>query len=407
VNELPTDVAAELVRLVGGYLRVTPPRSLPTSVRALRGFRPQGLQRRRAAVLKALDDDDLRAGIVEWLDDGNAPLSPEEAEILRIAAERPEGWMEQLAGLSTIRPPSGERPGPDPALAEKLARAEERAKRARAEVRKVRDEAQRTAGSLRREIASLKERIADLERSLAAARAEAQRERSFAESARSEADRLLRRARRDFESAEADAASARKRASEQRRERVAAQERAAELEREVASVRAELQMARRPLSVAPKSRTEKERRAPLPVPKGRLPEDPQTLDEWLSADNVRLLVDGYNVTKAEGGFGRLSLERQRERLVDEIAKLAARKRVPTTIVFDGSEVAPASSRRFRGLVAIEYSRPREVADDHLVALLGKGTEPAVLVTNDRDLQARAGDLGATIATSNQLLELIR
>lgn len=406
MNELPVDVESELVRLVGGYLRITPPRSLPASVRALRGFRPQALQKRRAAVLKALDDDDLRAGLIEWLDDGDAPLSHEEAEILRIAVERPEGWREQLAGLSAIRPRSQAPPGPDPALADKLARAEERAKRARTEVREARKEAQRVTESLKREIASLKERVVELERSLSTARAEVQRERSMAESARSEAERSLRRARKDLELAEAGAAAARKRATDHRRERVSAEERAAALEREIASLRAELRTARRP-PAEPRPPKERERRTPLPVAKGRLPEDPQTLDEWLSADDVRLLVDGYNVTKTEGGFGALSLERQRERLVDEIAKLAARKRVPTTIVFDGSEVAPASGRRFRGMVAVEYSRPGEDADDHLVGLLGKGAEPAVLVTNDRDLQARAEGLGATIATSDQLLQLIR
>jgi predicted RNA-binding protein with PIN domain len=143
------------------------------------------------------------------------------------------------------------------------------------------------------------------------------------------------------------------------------------------------------------------------VPPGRLPEDPETLDEWL-VPGVWLLVDGYNVTKAEGGFGNLSLASQRDRLVDEVRRLATRKRLRATVVFDGSKVPPGTRRLERGPVAVEYSSPDEVADDHLVAMLEAApADPAVLVTNDRDLQERAGALGATIATSQQLLALIR
>jgi rRNA-processing protein FCF1 len=71
-------------------------------------------------------------------------------------------------------------------------------------------------------------------------------------------------------------------------------------------------------------------------------------------------------------------------------------------------VPPGTRRLERGAVAVEYSSPDEVADDHLVAMLEAApAAPAVLVTNDRDLQERAGALGATIATSQQLLALIR
>ena len=77
------------------------------------------------------------------------------------------------------------------------------------------------------------------------------------------------------------------------------------------------------------------------------------------------------------------------------------------IVFDGSEVAPGAARRMRGGVVVEYSKPSESADDHIVALLEATEGAAILTTNDRDLQDRAAALGATIATSNQLLALIR
>ena len=406
--DLPGDVASDLVRLIGQYLRVTPPRSLPASVRALRGFRPRALQKHRAAVLGALDDDDLRAGILEWLDEGAMPLSREEAHVLRIAAARPDDWVEQLSGLSTAAiPVPSDRGEPEADMASKLVRAEQRAKRARAEARRAKDDARRDTETKQEKVAALERRVDELDASVRAARSEAARERERAAAARAEADRNVRRARRDVEAARAEADAAGKRSKALERERAAIEARVRELEDEVGSLRAGLAEARRGRPPAPEPPSRKRRRTPLAVPKGRLPEDPQTLYEWLSADGVRLLVDGYNVTKSEGGFGDLTLEAQRERLIDEVMRLVARKGVPTTIVFDGSEVAPATTRRLRGPVKIEYSRPGEIADDHLVALLEGGTEPAILVTNDRDLQSRAEALGATIATSDQLLALIR
>jgi predicted RNA-binding protein with PIN domain len=143
------------------------------------------------------------------------------------------------------------------------------------------------------------------------------------------------------------------------------------------------------------------------VPKGRFEDAPETLGEWLRP-GVTLIVDGYNVTKAERGFGELELEVQRDRLIEETEKLARRKKVQGTIVFDGSEVPPGTSRRRKGTVRVEFSAPDEIADDHIVALIeAMPPDPVVVVTNDRELQERARSLGATIARSDQLLALIK
>jgi predicted RNA-binding protein with PIN domain len=144
------------------------------------------------------------------------------------------------------------------------------------------------------------------------------------------------------------------------------------------------------------------------VPPGRLADDPLTLDAWLDAPGVHLLVDGYNVTKAPQGFPDLGLPSQRERLIEHLEKLTLRKSVPTTVVFDGSEVGPGKSRLARTRVRVEYSRAGEIADDHLMAKLASlPPDPVVLVTSDRELQERAGAEGATIASSAQLLDLAR
>jgi hypothetical protein len=101
---LAPEVVASLVRGVGSYMRSTPPQELPRILRPLRGFRAQALMRRRADVLQALEDESLRAAILEWLD-GRAPLARRDAEILRVACERGDGWELSLAERRVEAPP--------------------------------------------------------------------------------------------------------------------------------------------------------------------------------------------------------------------------------------------------------------------------------------------------------------
>ena len=139
-------------------------------------------------------------------------------------------------------------------------------------------------------------------------------------------------------------------------------------------------------------------RKPLDVPNGLMAESREALEAWLKEPNVSLLIDGYNVSKTEGGFVDVSLEQQRNRLVDEIDRLARRMKVASTIVFDGALIEPAAVRRRRRTVVVAYSKPPEIADDHLVALLEEQpNHPVIVVTNDRELQDRSVALGATIA----------
>ena len=105
MTELPPDVELGLVRGVGAYLRSTPAAQLPARLRRFRSFRPQALGRHRAELIAVLDDPAMRALIGEWIRDGHRSLRKEEAELLRIAVDRPEGWEERLTRRS--RPKRG------------------------------------------------------------------------------------------------------------------------------------------------------------------------------------------------------------------------------------------------------------------------------------------------------------
>ena len=410
------EVVASLVRSLGAFIRVAQTQKLTPPLRRLRSFRPQTLLRHRNALLVALEDEDLRASLLEWLDDGQVPLNKGDVEILRLAAARPEGWREQLGRAEDARTEDADPDAEVRRLEARMAREHDKVRAARSEARRTKETSKRREEADARKIEELGAQLEAAAAGLDAARAEASRAVRDAENRVTAAERAARRAGRAAERAEAQADADRKRFRDASKELGRARRLSAELEAEVGRLRAEMVRLRSEVNrlqsqpheeAAEEPRPGPRRRSPLTVPKGRMPEDPQTLAEWMASPGVRLLIDGYNVTKAEGGYGDLPLERQRERLIDEVRTLVARGGVSTVIVFDGSEVMPGAGRRMHGGVAVEYSKPSESADDHIIALVEATDGSVIVVTNDRDLQHRAAALGGTIATSDQLLALIR
>lgn len=397
--EMPPAVRAALVRGIGAFLQATPAPELPTSVRRFRTFKPSALARHEKALLALLDDAATRARILAWMDEDKPRLAKEVRSALRVAAERGTAWDE-------LADPNGEaKVAEDPAarleeLERSLAREKEKVRKARDEARKGRSHAADEVSAARREQAeavdraeAMEERLDGAERRAAAAEDEARKERE-------RSARASRRARRDLERA--------------REERDSLARQVKDLKRQVAKLRREQTPAEKGRSRADARRRKPSPpepsgpREPLPVPPGRFEDAPETLDAWLEVHGVHLVVDGYNVTLAERGFGDVSLEQQRDRLITEVTKLIRRKKASATIVFDGSKVPAGIARLPRGPAKVEFSKPAETADDHIIASIeGLPPFPVILATDDRELQDRARSMGATIATSDQLLALIR
>ena len=397
--ELPADVSAALVRGVGAYIRQSAQLDLPTRLRRFRGFTDKSLMRHTNELLAVLEDEAQRALIVQWLEQGKPAVSKDVSAALGIAARREDGWQDALQKLSRVADASETAGGaaPDNSLAKAVEREKAKASKARDELRSLREASASELKAVKVANAALEKKIADLEARLAEVTERANDAEKRAARAEEQSDREVRRARKDAD----DAAQQMGRLKEEARL----------LRKENEELHAELaRAAAKPKKKAPAGKKEPQEptgpRRPLPVPKGRFEDAPETLEEWLGAPNVHLVVDGYNVTKAEGGYGELALEVQRERLIDEVGKLVLRRKIPATIVFDGSlEVGPRPARGGRSPVKVEYSKA-EIADDHIVALLERLPRwPVLLATNDRELQERARAHGATIATSNQLLAL--
>ncbi|KAA2251330.1 RNA-binding protein [Solihabitans fulvus] len=131
-------------------------------------------------------------------------------------------------------------------------------------------------------------------------------------------------------------------------------------------------------------------------------EDPAALDRLLALPAVHLVVDGYNVTKT--GYPELPLSDQRDRLVHQLAVLAARTGAEVTLVFDGAGVVAVPSAAPRG-VRVLFSDPGVLADDVIRALVTAEPEgrPVVVVTSDRAVADSVRRRGAHPVPSAVLL----
>lgn len=388
------DARAALLRALAAYMRAADPKDLPAGVRRFRTFRPQALGPHRDEVFAALSGEAQRALIAQWLDDERPRLAPAERAAL-------QAFLADPGAGSAAPEESAPRRTPQPeGLAARLERERDKVRRARAEARAARAEVRRAEAAARAEVKELEEAVAALQARLAAQERRAASLERAVTAARAAAERSERKARKELEALEGARDEARAALRAERK-------RVRELEREVARL-AERLAARAAREAPEPAPARRGARRPLPAPKGLLEDAPETLRAWLARDGLTVLVDGYNVAMAEGGYADVGLADRRALLVEDLSRLARRVRARFVVVFDGADVPPGSARRARGPVRVEYSRPDEIADDHLIArLLELPPDPVLLVTNDRDLQGRARQLGATIATSNQLLALLR
>jgi len=114
-------------------------------------------------------------------------------------------------------------------------------------------------------------------------------------------------------------------------------------------------------------------------------DDPALVRELLAVPQLHLIVDGYNVTRAE--WDDTTLEAQRARLLRGLGPLAAQSGAEITVVFDGTnaETRPVV-RQPRG-VRVLFSPQGVIADDvirELVAAEPPG-RPVGVVTSDQEI----------------------
>ena len=120
-----------------------------------------------------------------------------------------------------------------------------------------------------------------------------------------------------------------------------------------------------------------------------------------------VIVDGNNVMGQRVGWHR-DKPAARERLIDEVAKLARSREEPHILVFDaGSETAAAESRSGSPL-AIRYARRGSTADELILELVyhHSGLSEVSVVTSDRALARQVQALGANVMRSGAFRRML-
>ena len=399
MSVIPDGAVPAVLRGLAQYVRATTVAELPPALGPVKrsAQTPKGLTRHRPTLLGALEDAAFRAQVGQWLSNNKKlPLSKSDLEILKLVVDRPDGWLESLSDKApAATKPKARAAAPD--VSERIERERAATRKAKEEARKAREERdvaiaeqKRTTqaltselGAARKEIGVLESKVRDLQRS--------------AEKARNDLERDGRKTRAALDKANAQIEELKKRLKEEKA-RVRPAPRA---ERSAAVKTVTKQTPKAPRGP----------RKPLKAPKGRLDTEPETLAGWLARDDVHLIVDGYNLTRNEASYGHLSLEAQRERLLDLLKRFVTQRKVDTTLVWDGGEVPPASQRRRHGRVKVEFSPPgdeKDRADRHIVSLVkALPPVPVVVATSDRGLQKAVRDEGATVVKAEQLLSLLR
>jgi predicted RNA-binding protein with PIN domain len=331
-------------------------------------------------------------------------------EIGRLWLQRPTGWEQQVDELVSAAA-EDERAG---SLRRQLARAEKR-----------RLAAERVAARSRAELTDRDERIAELTRTVDELRADVVKAHDEREEARAELIDARNEARhaRDREAA----AVARLAAAEHDRDRARERAEAAGTVRDealaaradaVASV-AEVESAAhaaRALAIQLESLlptgtgddaiapTRPAERTPLAIPGGVRSASPEAAEQLVRSD-AAVLIDGYNVAKL--GWPAEPLAAQRDRLLDAVENLARRFATDVTVVFDGTSVIGAHTRR-RRLVRVVYSPEGVIADDVIRDEVRRlpTSRPVVVVTNDAEIVRDVRAAGANTVRSDDLLAIL-
>lgn len=413
-GELPEPVRLRLAEIAAAALPGLAPADMPATVRPVARFAPAKRARLGAgALLEALRSSSaFRTAVVEWTR-SNRPEQLETDPADRVAG----------AAAAVLR---GE-PGAVEQVAEVARRAEDVQLRAERDAERAR--ADRLAADVRRLQRELDEATARAQRAGAAGQAEAERLRGRlreqgvrlrraldeAADAAGRRDAELAQARRALAAAESDRDRERERADAARRQAARAEadaeaaRQAAREARQADEVRLSLLVdtvagavtgLRRELALAEEARArggphpaDLVRGATPPAGTGGRAQDPASLDRLMALPTVHLVVDGYNITKT--GYPELTLSDQRDRLVGQLAALAARTTAEVTVVFDGAAVVAVPTTTPRG-VRVLFSDPGVLADDVIRAVVAAEPQgrPVVVATSDRALADSVRSRGA-------------
>jgi predicted RNA-binding protein with PIN domain len=423
---LPDAVRQRVVALAAAALGGMATDELPLPLKRVARFAPNRRARLAGPLIAAQLAADtllrqrLAAAVVETAGDlgtavaeGTPPGAADPTEVAALAYLcRPPAWRDLIATATdalrtdTEQALHGARVRE---LEQRVARAEHDRTVARTEAEKLRDELGRLreeTGGLRDDVRRLTRAVRELEGRERKAADLLATERGRAARATADHDAEVRRLKARLAEAESQAGAVRSSAKEAR----AVDD--ARLWLLLETIGQAAVGLRRELALEPTERLPADFVADVAAdrPEGALPararaleaDDPTRLDQLLAMPKAHLLVDGYNVTKT--GYGELSLEHQRSRLITGLGGIAAQTGAEVTVVFDGAERIVGLPPAPRG-VRVLFSKKGETADDLIRRLVRAepAGRPVVVISSDREVADGVRRHGAYPLGSSALL----
>ncbi|MEV5331812.1 NYN domain-containing protein [Streptomyces werraensis] len=424
---LPDGVRRKVVQIVADGFGGLTVAELPAQLRQYARFTPN----RRAkfagnAMAAALETDPLfRQRIGEKLREAEPELTgaldsgspPPAADPLDVAAAayvlRPPGWVKLVTAAGE------EAQRADAERADEETRAE--LERLRAELDRAREHTRAETERLRADLDAAKKETDSLHRKLRSALADVKRGEAALRKLRGEMEAVRAEGQAQVSAAESETRRLKARLGETEAALEAAR-RAAREGRSVEDMRVRLlldtvldaaqglrrELALPPVSVRPAETVdalEPGRMTPKDIAARALSEDdPAVLDQLLALPQAHLVVDGYNVTKT--GYPQMPLEKQRLRLLGQLAQLAAQTGAEVTCVFDGAELAaPVLLAPPRG-VRVLFSKPGVTADELIRQLVRAEPpgRPVIVASTDREVADGVARAGARPVASAVLLK---
>ncbi|MBL7522586.1 NYN domain-containing protein [Frankia sp. CNm7] len=427
---LPAEVRTQVVAFAADTLADLEDAEVPASLVAVRRFTPARRAKQGAVPLAAAVEHDamFRGRVADWIRrthpglaeavtaaDGPPAAAPP-AEVAAVAfVLRPSGWEELLAAAASLSAQDALSARADEAarevdrLSEALVAQREAVRAEREQLREQLASSRQEADELRRRMRGTSERVRRAEQVAQEEVAAAVADRDAARAAPRAAETEVRRLRGRVGDLEAALAAARREGRDARslddaRLRVLLDT----LMGAANGVRRELGLpstVSRPADLLASADARTGDPFSAVGARGRPEDDPTVIDEVLAIPGVHLLIDGYNVTKR--GYGGLTLQAQRVRLLSGLGPLAGRAlEAEITVVFDATAVAsrPVGVTAPRG-VRVLFSRLGELADEEIVRLVRAEPpgRPIVVVTSDREVAEACASAGARAVPSAALL----
>lgn len=427
---LPASVLQRVVALAAEKLGALPTHEVPATLRRVAGFVPSRRARLGGSAIAAalgtevvfrqqvgeLARQRLPGAAAALRRPGSGELDASPVDVAALAyLTRPAGWTDLLAqSVAAVRADASGRTADD--RRDQMTRLREQLAAVRASSREQLAAARSELDRIRAENTTLRQRLGAARDSLRRAEDQARQAEQAATAARAESVAAT-------QAAEAEGRRLRNRL-EEAEGALSALRRATREDRATGSMYARLlldylveagQSLRRELALPPAQNRPADLVGVAPGAagvedvnsRGLSMDDPSLLDALLRLPQVHLVVDGYNVTKT--GYGDLTLEAQRTRLLAAVASLAARTAAEVTVVFDGQDLdGPIRLLQSPRGVRVRFSPGGVPADDVIRELVRAEPQgrPVVVVSSDREVADGVRRAGARPVAAAALVRLL-